>query len=72
MRIGISEGLIKVLLMKLCKYVFDVRNGEEHLLINLINGIAVIISNQNYVNLINGYREGIDQEVWDVLVQKQF
>lgn len=62
------KGLV---LMELNKYIFDVAMGDERLLVNLTNGIVVMISNQEYINMLK-YPNKVSESVWSALSNNRF
>ncbi len=62
------KGLV---LMELNKYIFDVEVGAERLLVNLTNGMVVMIPDQEYINVLAN-PDKVSESVWSTLVNNRF
>lgn len=58
--------------MELNKYIFSVQEGEEHLLMNLLNGITVLLKHADYVNLVNECYQNISPNIIAILQEHGF
>ena len=57
--------------MELNKYIFDVTMGDERLLVNLTNGIVVMIPNQEYITMLKNPNK-VSESVWNTLSNNRF
>lgn len=59
--------------MELYRYIFDVKKSEEeHLLVNLQNGVAVLVSDSDYVSLKQGDYCNVKMDSLGLLKEKGF